>query len=139
MINFNKISNNCLYIRVSCLFALLGEVALIVEVSEEYDEAEGVDKHHRVHGVWEVAVSEQVVAGVDGHYEELELGSQRVNITSVNKKKAQLWASSVTTLKVHSCRAHKKSSHIQHRCSFIQYMQYDPIVFTQQLLVGVLQ
>lgn len=62
----------------SCILALLlGHVAAVVEVGEESDEAERVGQHHHVHGVWEVAVSVQVVGGVGGHGEELQLQAQR--------------------------------------------------------------
>lgn len=62
----------------SCIFALLlGHVAAVVEVTEEHDEAERVGQHHHVHGVREVAVIVQVVGGVGGHGEELQLGTQR--------------------------------------------------------------
>lgn len=59
------------------LAPLLGHVAVVVEVAEESDEAEGVGQHNYVHGVGEVAVGKQVVGGVDGHGEELELGGGR--------------------------------------------------------------
>lgn len=61
------------------LASLLGHVAVVVEVAEESDEAERVGQHNRVHGVGEVAVGKQVVGGVDGHSEELELGGGRDN------------------------------------------------------------
>lgn len=55
-----------------CLLTLLfGEVAVVVEVTEESDEAERVSQHNHVHGVREVTVSEQVVGGVDSDYEKL--------------------------------------------------------------------
>lgn len=50
---------------------------MVVEVAEESDEAERVGQHNYVHGVGEVAVGKQVVGGVDGHGEELELGGKR--------------------------------------------------------------
>lgn len=50
---------------------------MVVEVAEKSDEAEGVSKHHSIHGVWEVTVSEEVVGGVDRHNEELELSEKR--------------------------------------------------------------
>ena len=60
-----------------CLLALLfGKVAVVVEVTEESDEAERVGQHNHVHGIREVTVSEQVVGGVDGDYEKLELGGE---------------------------------------------------------------
>lgn len=49
---------------------------MVVEVTEECDKAEGVGQHNHVHGVREVTVSEQVVGGVDGDYEKLELGGE---------------------------------------------------------------
>lgn len=52
---------------------------MVVEVTEEGDEAERVGQHHHVHGVREVTVSKQVVGGVDGHYEELELGRKQTD------------------------------------------------------------
>lgn len=58
------------------LAVLLGHVAAVVEVSEESDEAERVGQHHHVHGVGEVAVGVQVVGGVAGHSEELQLQTQ---------------------------------------------------------------
>ena len=56
---------------------LLVQVAAVIEVTEKSDEAERVGEHHHVHGVGEVAVSEQVVGGVDGDDEELELWGWR--------------------------------------------------------------
>lgn len=61
----------------SCLLLLLRQVAVVKEVTEESDEAEGVGQHDDVHGVREVAVGKQVVAGVDGYYEKLELKGAR--------------------------------------------------------------
>ena len=52
---------------------LLAEVALIIEVTEEDDEGDAVAEHHHVHGVGEVAVCEQVVAGVQEEQHELHL------------------------------------------------------------------
>lgn len=46
------------------LLLLLVDVALKIEVTEEDDEGDAVTKHHRVHGVGEVALCEQVVARV---------------------------------------------------------------------------
>ncbi len=62
-----------LLLSLCFLALLLGEVALVVEVTEESDEAERVGHDNHVHGVWEVAVSKQVVGGVDCHYKKLEL------------------------------------------------------------------
>lgn len=56
---------------------LVDEVATVVEVAEESDEAERIGQHDHVHGVREVAVGKQVVGGVDGHYEKLELERRR--------------------------------------------------------------
>lgn len=47
---------------------------MVVEVTEESDEAERVSQHDHVHGVGEVTLSKQVVGGVDGYCEKLELG-----------------------------------------------------------------
>lgn len=55
------------------LFGFLIEVAVVVEVAEKSDEAEGICQHHHVHGVRKVAVSNQVVNGVDGDSEKLQL------------------------------------------------------------------
>lgn len=68
---FKAVSSSCI------LAPLLGHVAAVVEVTEEHDEAERVGQHHHVHGVREVAVIVQVVGGVGGHGEELQLGTQR--------------------------------------------------------------
>lgn len=59
----------------SCVSFLLlfAEVALIVEVTEEDHEGDAVTKHEQVHGVWEVALSEQVVARVQEEQRELHL------------------------------------------------------------------
>lgn len=52
---------------------------MVVEVTEESDEAERVGQHNHVHGVREVTVSKQVVGGVDGYREKLELEGRQVN------------------------------------------------------------
>lgn len=52
---------------------LLVEVALIIEVAEEDDEHDAVPEHRRVHGVGEVALGEQVVAGVHEEQKKLHL------------------------------------------------------------------
>lgn len=56
-----------------CLLTLPVEVALIVEVAEESNETDTVGKHHSIHGVWEVTLSEEVVACVSGQQDKLEL------------------------------------------------------------------
>lgn len=61
------------------LALLLGDVAVVVEVTEESDEAERVGQHNYVHGVREVTVSKQIVGGVDGNCEKLELGGRYMN------------------------------------------------------------
>lgn len=48
------------------------EIALVVEVTEEEDEGDAVTKHNYVHRVWEVALCEQVVAGVKEEEQELQ-------------------------------------------------------------------
>lgn len=55
------------------LLLLPADVALIIEVAEEDDEGHAVAEDHGVHGVWEVAVGEQVVAGVQEEEQELQL------------------------------------------------------------------
>lgn len=55
---------------------LLGEVSVVVEVTEESDETERVGKHSHVHGVREVTVDKQVVGGVEGYDKKLELRGQ---------------------------------------------------------------
>ena len=52
---------------------------MVVEVTEESNEAESVGQHHGVHGVREVAVGKQVVSGVDGYYKKLELGGRETH------------------------------------------------------------
>lgn len=47
---------------------------MVVEVTEENNEADRVDQHNHVHGVWEVTISKQIVGDVNGYYEKLELG-----------------------------------------------------------------
>lgn len=53
---------------------------MVVEVTEESNEAERVSQHNHVHGVRKVTVSEQVVSGVDGHGNKLELRRKRGKI-----------------------------------------------------------
>lgn len=67
----------CLSLPLWRLALLLGEVAVVVEVTEESDEAERVGQDDHVHGVGEVTVGKQVVGGVDCYYEKLELGGRR--------------------------------------------------------------
>lgn len=59
---------------VSVLFLLfLVEVAVIIEVTEEDNEADAVTKHHQVHAVGEVALCKQVVACVQEKQQKLHL------------------------------------------------------------------
>lgn len=55
---------------------------MVVEVTEESDEAERVGQYNYVHGVREVTVSKQIVGGVDGNCEKLELGGRCMNKVS---------------------------------------------------------
>lgn len=55
------------------LLPLSAEVALVVEVAEEDDQRDAVAEHKGVHGIGEVALGEQVVAGVDKEEQELHL------------------------------------------------------------------
>jgi len=56
---------------------------MIIEVAEEDDENNAVNKHRRVHGVGEVAVCEQVVAGVQEEQKKLHLERWEKRFTSV--------------------------------------------------------
>ena len=58
---------------LSCPLGLFGKVALVIEVAEERDEAEGVSHHHHIHVVREVAVGKEVVGCVESNNEELNL------------------------------------------------------------------
>lgn len=60
----------------SCSLGLLGEVALIIKVAKQSDQAESVGKHHSIHWVWEVAVGDEVDRRMNGHNEELQLRGQ---------------------------------------------------------------
>lgn len=63
-----------------CLLGLrLGEVVLVVEVTEENDEAQRVGEHDHVHGVREVTVDKHVEGGVEGYYDKLELGGRQTD------------------------------------------------------------
>ncbi len=53
---------------------------MVVEVTEESDEAERVGQDDHVHGVREVTVGKQVVRGVDCYYEKLELGGREIGM-----------------------------------------------------------
>lgn len=55
----------------------LADVALVVEVAEEQDEAEAVGKHNRIHGVGEITLCEQVIASVCGQKYKLELKNKK--------------------------------------------------------------
>lgn len=59
-------------------FVLPVHVALVVEVAEEQDEADAVGEHNGVHRVGEVTLGEQVVAGVCGEKNELQLEMKEV-------------------------------------------------------------
>lgn len=65
-------SHNSFEFELSFL-VLFDEVASVVEVTEENDEAERICQNGDVHRVREVTVSQQIVAGMDSHYEKLEL------------------------------------------------------------------
>ena len=54
-------------------FRLFAEIALVVEITEEENEADTIAKHHNVHGVREVALREQVVSGVRCQKHKLHL------------------------------------------------------------------
>lgn len=56
------------------------EVALIVEVTEEDDQGDAVTEHQQVHGVGEVALCEQVVAGVQEEEHKLHLERQTTDL-----------------------------------------------------------
>lgn len=58
---------------VASFLLLLEDVFLIVEVTKEHYEGKNITKHHYVHRVWEVALGDQVVAGVKEEEEELQL------------------------------------------------------------------
>lgn len=58
---------------LALLLPLLAEVALVVEVAEQDDQRDAVAKHDDVHGFGEVALGEQVVAGVEEEEQELHL------------------------------------------------------------------
>lgn len=66
------LSHNSFEFELSFL-VLFDEVASVVEVTEENDEAEGICQNSDVHRVREVTVSKQIVGGMDSHYEKLEL------------------------------------------------------------------
>lgn len=53
--------------------ALFGNVALVIEVAEESDEAKCIGHHNDIHGVGKVAVSKEVVGCVESNNEELQL------------------------------------------------------------------
>lgn len=67
-----SLSHNSFEFELSFL-VLFDEVASVVEVTEENDEAERICQNGDVHRVREVTVSQQIVAGMDSHYEKLEL------------------------------------------------------------------
>lgn len=71
-IYFFSLSHNSFEFELSFL-VLFDEVASVVEVTEENDEAERICQNSDVHIVREVTVSKQIVAGMDSHYEKLEL------------------------------------------------------------------
>lgn len=58
---------------LSCHLGLLGKVALIIKVTKQSDQAQGVTEHHHIHGVREVTVGIEVERSVNGHNKELEL------------------------------------------------------------------
>lgn len=64
---------------------------MIVEVTEESDEAERVGQHNHVHGVREVTVSKEVVGGVDGYYEKLELGGRQTDGRNKRERDKTKW------------------------------------------------
>lgn len=49
---------------------------MVVEPAEESDNIDGVDQYNHVHGVGDVTSSTQVVGGVKGYCEKLELEGQ---------------------------------------------------------------
>ena len=59
------------------LFHLFAEVALVVEITEEENEADTIAKHHNIHGVREVALCEQVVSCVHCQKHKLHLQEDR--------------------------------------------------------------
>lgn len=70
-------SGCCEYSDSGHLFLLLfADVALIVEVTEEDDECDTVTKHQHIHGIWEIALCEQVVASVQEEQHKLHLERQ---------------------------------------------------------------
>lgn len=70
-------SGRCEYSDREHLFLLLfADIALIVEVTEEDDEGDTVTKHQHIHGIWEIALCEQVVASVQEEQHKLHLERQ---------------------------------------------------------------
>ena len=59
------------------LFHLFAEIALVVEITEEENEADTIAKHHNIHGVREVALREQVISCVRCQKHKLHLQEDR--------------------------------------------------------------
>ncbi len=98
---------------------LLVEVALVVEVTEEDDEGDAVTKHQHVHGVWEVALCEQVVARVQQEQQELHLErqSEKVQISRFHKHIVRIHSSFHTEQEpLTSCRDVRYRFHHRYFC-----------------------
>ncbi len=82
-------NNHSIYILISmlsCHLGLLGNVVLIIKVTKQSDQAEGIAEHYNIHGVRKVTVSIEVDCSVNGHNEELELrGTKKDSYTKVTE------------------------------------------------------